>query len=89
MHKVGGGYYFLKIDLADAYINQIEFAPQSQQRLALSTLFTNSLSIRYQLSTGYFQEIMEQLTSDLSGVAVYLDDILVNSKDAEDYLHNF
>ena len=36
MHKLGGGYYFSNIDLADAY-NQIELALESQKRLAIST----------------------------------------------------
>ena len=31
---------------------------------------------------------MTQLTSDLKGVAVYLDDILVSGDNAEDHLHN-
>ena len=31
---------------------------------------------------------MEQLTSDLSGVAVHIDDILVSGEDAEDHQHN-
>jgi len=31
---------------------------------------------------------MEDLTSDLPGVAVYLDDLLVSGVDAEDHLHN-
>ena len=31
---------------------------------------------------------MNQLTSDLPGVAVYLDDILVSGSTAEDYLNN-
>ena len=34
--KLNAGYYFTKIDLADAY-NQIELAPESLKRLALST----------------------------------------------------
>ncbi|XP_065060439.1 uncharacterized protein K02A2.6-like [Rhopilema esculentum] len=36
MRRLGGGYGFTKIDLADAY-NQIKLAPESQRRLALST----------------------------------------------------
>ena len=36
MRRLGGGYGFMKIDLADAY-NQIKLAPESQRRLALST----------------------------------------------------
>ena len=37
---------------------------------------------------GYFQEIMTQLTSDLPGVAVYLEDLLVSGVTAEDHLAN-
>ena len=31
---------------------------------------------------------MEQLTSDLKGVAVFLDDILVSGDNAQDHLEN-
>ena len=31
---------------------------------------------------------MDDLTNDLPGVAVHLDDILVSGKDAEDHLRN-
>ena len=37
---------------------------------------------------GYFQEIIDQLTSDLPGVAVYLDGILVSRTTAEEHLQN-
>ena len=36
MRKLGGGYSFTKIDMADAY-NQIMLAPDSQRKLVLST----------------------------------------------------
>nr|KAG5699085.1 hypothetical protein BaRGS_017768 [Batillaria attramentaria] len=36
MQKLGGGFGYTKIDLADTY-NQIKLAPESQRRLALST----------------------------------------------------
>ena len=36
MQRLGGGYGFTKIDLADAY-NQVRFGPKSRERLALST----------------------------------------------------
>ncbi|KAL5457669.1 hypothetical protein EMCRGX_G034953 [Ephydatia muelleri] len=58
MRKLGGGYGFTKIDLADAN-NQIMLAPESPKCLALST---------------HQGEMMDQLTSDLRGVAVYIDD---------------
>jgi hypothetical protein len=91
MQRLGGGHGFSKIDLADAY-NQIKLAPESQRRLALSThrgvLLQTRLPFGIKSAPGYFQEIMEQLTSDLPGVAVYLDDILVSGKDATDHLQN-
>ena len=91
MRKLGGGYFFSKIDLADAY-NQIELAPESQRRLALSThrgvLLQTRLPFGISSAPGYFQEIMDQLTRDLKGVAVYLDDILVSGTDATDHLQN-
>jgi transposase InsO family protein len=91
MRKLGGGYGFTKIDLADAY-NQVQLSPESQRRLALSThrgvLLQLRLPFGIKSAPGYFQEIMEQLTSDLHGVAVYMDDILVSGKDPEDHLRN-
>ena len=91
MRKLGGGYGFTKIDLADAY-NQVQLGPESRKRLALSThrgvLLQNVLPFGISSAPGYFQKIMDDLTSDLPGVAVYLDDILVSGKDARDHYHN-
>ena len=91
MRKLGGGYGFTKIDLADAY-NQIMLAPDSQKRLALSThrgvLLQMRLPFGITSAPGYFQEIMDQLTSDLRGVAVYIDDILVSGTTASEHLQN-
>lgn len=91
MRRLGGGYGFTKIDLADAY-NQIALGPESQKKLALSThrgvLLQMRLPFGISSAPGYFQEIMDQLTGDLPGVAVYLDDILVSGSSAEDHLNN-
>ena len=91
MRKLGGGYGFTKIDLADAY-NQIMLAPDSQKCLALSThrgvLLQMRLPFGITSAPGYFQEIMDQLTSDLRGVAVYIDDILVSGTTASEHLQN-
>ena len=91
MRRLGGGYGFTKIDLADAY-NQIKLSPRSQRRLALSTnkgvLLQKRLPYGIKSAPGYFQQIMDQLTKDLPGTSVYLDDILVSGKDAEDHLSN-
>ena len=91
MQKLSGGYGFTKIDLADAY-NQIPLGPETQKRLALSTnqgvLLQKRLPFGICSAPGYFQEIMDQLTSDLPGVAVYLDDILVSGATAQEHLEN-
>ena len=40
------------------------------------------------LAPGYFQQVMDEITSDLPGVAVYLDDILCSGATAEAHLQN-
>ena len=91
MRRLGGGHGYTKIDLADAY-NQIKLAPESQRKLALSThrgvLLQTRLPFGITSAPGHFQEIMENLTKDLPGVAVYLDDILVSGANADDHLQN-
>ena len=91
MRRLGAGYGFTKIDLADAY-NQIKLAPESQRSLALSThkgvLLQKRLPFGIKSAPGYLQQIMDQLTKDLPGVAIYLDDILVSGNDADDHLSN-
>ena len=89
--KLRGGYGYTKIDLADAY-NQIRLGPISQKQLALSTHTSVLLQLRlpFEITSapGYFQEKMDKLTSDLPGVAVYLDDILVSGNNAADHISN-
>ena len=91
MRKLGRGYCFSKIDLANAY-NQVCLSPDSQKKLALSThkgvLLQKRLPFGIKSAPGYFQEIMEQLTQNLRGVAVYFDDILVSGDNAKDHLMN-
>ena len=91
MRKLGRGYCFSKIDLANAY-NQICLSPDSQKKLALSThkgvLLQKRLPFGIKSAPGYFQEIMEQLTQNLRGVAVYFDDNLVSGDNAKDHLRN-
>ena len=89
MRKLGGGYGFTKIDLADAY-NQVRLGPESRKRLALSTHrgVQNALPFGISSASGYFQIIIDDLISDLPGVEVYLDDILFSGKDAKDHYHN-
>ena len=82
---MGGGYGFTKIDLADAY-NQVRLGPKSRERLALSThcgvLLQNVLPFGISTAPDYCQQVMDEITSDLPGVAVYLDDILCSGATA-------
>ena len=91
MQKLGGGFGYTKIDLADAY-NQIQLAPECQRRLALSThcevLLHQRLPFGIKSAPGYFQDIMENLTSDLPGIAVFQDYMLISGQDANDHLGN-
>ena len=91
IHRLSGGYYFSKIDRADAY-NQVKVSSESQKKLALSThrgvLLQKQLPFGISSAPGYFQEIMEKITRDLTGVAVYLDDILVSGCNAVDHLES-
>ena len=91
IQKLSGGYGFTKVDLANAY-NQVKLSSESQKKLALSThkgvLLQKRLPFGITSAPGYFQEIMEKITANLPGVAVYLDDILVSGKNAQDHLQN-
>ena len=91
IRKLSGGYGFSKIDLADAF-NQIMLGQESQKRLAFSTHRGVYLQLRLPFgissAPAHFQEIMDQLTSDLKGVAVYIDDILVSGVSAAEHLEN-
>ena len=62
------------------------------KKLALSTHQGVLLQMRLPFgiisAPGYFQEIMDKLTADLPGVAVYMDDILVSGDIAQDHLDN-
>ena len=91
MRRLGGGAGFTKIDLADAY-NQIRLAPESRKRLALSThrdvLLQNVMPFGISSAPSDFQQIMDELTRDLPGVAVYLDDILVSGTTVEEHFRN-
>ena len=68
MRSLGVGYGFTKIDLADTYI-QVRLGPKSRERLAPSThrgvLLQNVLPFGTGSAPGYFQQVMDEITSDL------------------------
>ena len=63
-------------------------ARRSLRQAHKGVLLQKRLPFGIKSAPGYFQEIMEQLTRDLRGVAVYFDDILVSGDSAEDHLKN-
>ena len=91
MRRLGGGYGFTKIDLTDAY-NQVRLGPKSRVRLALSThlgvLLQNVLPFGISSTPGYYRQVLDEITSDLPGVVVYLDKILCSGATAEAHLQN-
>ena len=51
-------------------------------------LLQNRLPFGISSASGYLQGITGQLISDLCGIAVYLDDLVVSDANAEDHLQN-
>ena len=62
---------------------------KARRDLALSThrelLLQMWLPFGIKSTTGYFQEILEQLIGDLCGATVYTDNILVSGNNVQDY----
>ena len=87
--KLAGGTVFSKIDLASAYL-QIELDDDSKKYTTINTpkgLFQyNRLPFGILAAPAIFQQLIENLFSDLPYVSVYLDDILVSGTDLNDHL---
>lgn len=77
---LNGGTLFAKRNLADAYL-QVEVDKASREQLTINThreLFQYSrLHFGVKIDPYIFQQPMDTILSSISGVAVYLEDILV------------
>ena len=86
--KLNGGTVFSQIDFADAYL-QVEVNDNSKELLTINThrgLFRyNRLPFGVKSAPGIFQQIIDSMISGLSGVAAYLDDVIVTGRTIEEH----
>ena len=87
--SLAGGKLFSKLDLADAYM-QIPLDEESKKYTIINTekgLFRyNRLPFGISAAPAIFQRTMENVLQGIPGVCVYVDDILVTSKNEEGHL---
>ncbi|CAM1308578.1 Uncharacterised protein r2_g1856 [Pycnogonum litorale] len=88
---LSGGQQFTKLDMSQAY-QQVTLDSVARDCLVINThkgLFRPT-RLPYGVSSapGIFQRIMDGLLGGLSGLAVYLDDILITGSTLEEHLRN-
>ena len=86
--ELGGGQYFSKIDLTQAY-TQLELEEDSKQYTTINThqgLYKfNRLPYGISSAPGIYQRTMENLLRGISNVYVRIDDILIAGSSKEDH----
>ncbi|KAK4467570.1 hypothetical protein MN116_000277, partial [Schistosoma mekongi] len=84
---LNGGKFFAKLDLADAYL-QVEVADECRELLTINThrgMFQyNRLPFGVKTAPSIFQQLMDTILAGISGVAAYLDDILIVATSPEE-----
>lgn len=89
--KLSGGKRFSKIDLSSAY-QQIVLDPDCAKVTTISThkglFYYSRLPFGVSCAPGQFQRLMDQLFTNVNGVSVFLDDILITGKDDREHIEN-
>ena len=88
---LAGGKKFSKLDLANTY-QQVPLDDKFKKLVTINThkgLFQyNRLPLGISTAPSIFQHTMETLLQGLSGVCLYLDDILISGKTDQEHLSN-
>ena len=88
---LAGGQSFTKLDMSRAY-QQVLLEPSSRKYTTINThkgLYQYSrLPFGVVSAPAIFQQIMEKLLHGITGVVVYIDDILVTGRTEEEHLKN-
>ena len=88
---LANGESFSKLDLANAY-KQLPLVPESQAVLTMNTplglLMPTRLPFGLKVSPNLWQRTMDEVLKGLTGVACYLDDILVTGGSREEHKAN-
>ena len=86
--KFQGATVFSQLDLKSAY-NQLPLCERSRQYLAINThkgiLVPTRLGYGYASAPAVFQRYMDTLLSGISGVGVFLDDVVVSGKNSQEH----
>ena len=91
MEKLQGGQFFSKIDLADAYL-QIELDSNAKKLCVIHTPFGlfqyNRMCFDVASSPAQFQRLMDTMIAGLSGVASYLDALIITGATENEHWEN-